>query len=1693
MLALSVALNPGPPPQSADAVTTTGAVPTINLQLSNSTPASIPQDIFPKNITPATLSTPLPTPRARIEETTQLVYCCSLLSMTQPLSPISDTGELQDFPLNEAQQQWVDLIDPMEQHHLRWLVEKVVRAFVEDEFKGSAAVIEVVLLAPILHHEMYRSLLCCFIAQFEQSKLLDVIVLQGLVQLIEYASVGYLVDDDLVRIATVLFKELSMTHNDASDHVFLLVLALGRVLDAMVAGKVKHLNRDRDHQPMLQLLDGLKGNDNAYLKYQAAYAHQALQYVPDNETPLQILWRHSKMAAASAPAVSSILKLDPSDLLQGLKSIQEIGASIAEVVKAGVEGYQPLRESAGTATRAAEGTLNYMKKHPWYFALQGTALFIRGGRLSDFKQVVIQAPCRNNVNFQWGICRQLGEIAADSLWDEGIRQQAVDFLGELFRNTTVWKQHADVKRWVITMLVQVSTMEDSSATVHARNLLKDLRTDSVIEFPGTYPLRSRLPLPTSFPLLSLAQEIPRVEYDLHRLKMQRIEEYKQAVYIAPLAKPNLQAPDVNLFPLIDKVEEFLAGEGHVMLILGDSGAGKSTFNNYLEYMLLQRYKPGGPIPLFINLPGLERPENELVEEQLRFYNFSEEKIRELKLHRQFLLICDGYDESQLLTNIYTTNAFNQYGQWNVKLLISCRTQYLGPDYSDRFAPKAIGQHYRTSNDVLFEAVIAPFSKSQIELYVEKYVPLEPRTWVKEDYMDKLTTIPNLMDLVKNPFLLTLALEALPMVVKGKADLTRLRITRVELYDIFVVHWLGVNKRRLQDLKLKEVKLEALGVLLDDGFERNGVLFQKELAAAIFQEQGGRPVVDYSQMRDRMSWKVRFFGLDPERSLLRESSLLSRAGNHYRFVHRSLLEYFFSCTIWDATRHADGFALQAFMDAAGNDISIVDHPLSHRTLVPEPSIIHFLVERVRLIHSFKQHLLALIELSKSDPQANQAAANAITILVRAGVRFNGSDLRGVRIAGADLSAGQFDSVQLQDSDLTAVTLTKAWIREANFIGARMEGIEFGELPYLQEDAEVLACAFSPDGSSFAAGLGSGKISIYNISTWTRISTFEGHTEGVKGLVYSPGGQQLLSGSIDKTVRIWDCKTGAAELIMEGHKKEVTAAVFSPSGKQVASASMDDSVILWDASTGAAVFVLADHSFGVTGVAYSADGNTIATCTYLGRVRTFDTNTGALSQMIKGNNYSSRCLAFSPDGQRIVMGGINNGMLQLRDAATLESMLIWKGHASTVTSVNFSPNGQMIISHSHDNLVKLWDSHTGSLISVFAGHAYSVTAAIFSPDNSRVAMGNRDQTIRLWELKSIGSALDAESSFGPRTNVAYSPDGRSLVSVIRRALVQQYDSDTGERGAVCHHGDCQAQSIVFSPTGLQVAFGGSKGDVRLWNIHTGAIELIIRSGTDWINDLAYSQTGDMLVVGSTDSTVQLWDATSGMPGRILSFNGVQVSSVAFSPNGRDVLAGFVSGEIHVWDGVSGESKKVMSSDIVGGCLLMYLPGTSRLISCHDPSYIDLEVRLWNEEGKDFRVILERDQKIRMRQIAFSSCGQWVATSHSATIDLWKKVSSESLLQDWKHVFVVEGCFNVVVRIAWRPDSLEFATASGDGSTRVWRVVEESGRASVQLVWGSGEAALVASGAVLNGTVGLSTSNRRLLEQRGSLSESSLRDVV
>jgi WD40 repeat protein len=66
------------------------------------------------------------------------------------------------------------------------------------------------------------------------------------------------------------------------------------------------------------------------------------------------------------------------------------------------------------------------------------------------------------------------------------------------------------------------------------------------------------------------------------------------------------------------------------------------------------------------------------------------------------------------------------------------------------------------------------------------------------------------------------------------------------------------------------------------------------------------------------------------------------------------------------------------------------------------------------------------------------------------------------------------------------------------------------------------------------------------------------------------------------------------------------------------------------------------------------------------------------------------------------------------------------------VNWSPEGDKIISGSFDNVIIIWDANSGSKLGSLTGHTGSVYGAHFSPQMDRVFSCSFDRTVKVWDL-------------------------------------------------------------------------------------------------------------------------------------------------------------------------------------------------------------------------------------------------------------------------------------------------------------------------------------------------------------------------
>ncbi len=1664
----------------------------IGLENRDSAPVSVP--FFSKNLSVPVIDDALPVAGKPPKTLQQLANGLILLSLKAQV-------DLEKITFSEQAQAWLDETEEADVKRLHNLATDVVRVFIDDQIK-ELSVAQVVILAPGLSKELFNALLKRLINGIERSTLLETDLLDGLAQMIRNAAPESLDTDDLVKIVEVISERLQNTHGQSEDHLYRLTVALSRVLDAMT-DYVQDVDRERLREPLLGYLKGLRSSSNPYLVYQAAYACQALAHVPDDETPWQgTVRRGSSILKGVSGLISAVKGFDLNQIVDSLGNIADgVGGpgGVWDTIIEVHETVTSLAESGQDFVSCLKEGLTFEKKEDWYKALEGVDVLLQQRKLSDVEEFVRQVRCRQHKAFQWGLIERLGQLAANPQLDEETQLGALRFLGDLYANDALWGKSASAKKRIIQIIKELSI--ESNVTQEAKALLTFLAQVGDEPKRALYAASQKDPMMGPEPLykqpilasnalnlLERAQNKPKVEDHLLQLKRERLKAWKEdeRLYVKPLGKAKFH--DTETFDLTEKVDAFLSNpDKKTLLLLGDSGAGKSTFNSALEARLWQAYYLNNTeqkrIPLLIALPEIDDPTRELVEKHLSLKGFSQKQIRELKKNHEFVFILDSYDESQQSRNLYLANKINQEGGWQGQMIIGCRSEYFGEDDQSRFEPKDRTQ--------LQKIVIAPFSDQEIERYTEAYAKANPLGWSSERYQEVLNSIPHLKELVTNPFMLKITLDVLPRLTNQEQELTETSLTRLALYDEFVEQWFERGKQRfLNEKNLQGQEKKVFEELIDEGFTKNGIAFVKALAVQIYERQRGNPIVKYVRFEDQKTWKQEFFGPEDEKRLLREAWPVNHNKNHYQFIHKSLLEYFVARALWEPNQPSQTVQKTAL--------------LNQLHLVKDTAVLGFLAERVRQEPVFKAQLLDFIEHSKWE-DVQIAAANALTILVRAQVPLSAHDFSGIRVTGADLRYGVFDHTKFNRADLTDGNLQGAWLRGAQFHETKLTGVEFGEKPTLEIGGTAEACTYSPDGRWLAVGTDKGLIQLYKAESLTLLASCKGHDGYVHSVSFSGDGKWLASGGRDKRVKLWSVASEPGGLVdtytYTGHTKTVGSVSFSRDGKWIASGSYDRSVKLWSVAseTRGQVYTYEEgHSDCVTSVSFSGDGQWLASggrdkCVKLWSVAS---ETRGLVHTYEGHDKTVSDVSFSNDGKWLASGS-EDGSVKLWSVASETRGLVhtYEGHRGYVISVSFSPDGQWLASGGYDRSVKLWSvaSEPRRLVHTYEGHHKTVRIVSFSDDGKWLASGSKDGSVKPWSVASATQSLahTYEGHHDSVHSVSFSRNGQWLASGSEDGSVKLWSAASEPWGPVhtyTYEGHHKAvSSVSFSDDGKWLASGSYDRSVKLWSVASKSRRLVCtyKGHHDGVTSVSFSGDGKWLASGGRDKCVKLWSVASEPWGLVDTYtytgHAKTVSSVSFSPDGKWLASGSYDHSVNLWSVASEPRRLVHTYEGHHGSVrsVNFSPNGQWLASGSE----DGNVELWSVASEPRGLVRTyKGHRGYVISVSFSPDGQWLASgSEDGSVKLWSLASTSR-----KCVATIQGCNGDVNSVAWQKSAEGYpmlATGGKDKAVRLWKIEKEGEGIRVILSWTSYQATLTAADASIKAPQGLSSMNALLLKQRGA----------
>jgi WD40 repeat protein len=250
-----------------------------------------------------------------------------------------------------------------------------------------------------------------------------------------------------------------------------------------------------------------------------------------------------------------------------------------------------------------------------------------------------------------------------------------------------------------------------------------------------------------------------------------------------------------------------------------------------------------------------------------------------------------------------------------------------------------------------------------------------------------------------------------------------------------------------------------------------------------------------------------------------------------------------------------------------------------------------------------------------------------------------------------------------------------------------------------------------------------------------------------------------------------------------------------------------------------------------------------------VQIFDLVSGSLETTIR-SSLDVVTAALSPNGQ-VLAWSMDDNTIQLVRISDQKVLHTLSGHTDMVTKLRFSPDGDFLVSASHDNSVRVWNMNGEELRSLQPVEALGIG---ISKDGSTLATVSFDGPVSLWDLDTLEKIKDLAASGGYDTSDAeFSPDGQYLAADLATGIFLWQVSD----GSLVWNEVKNSMAVAFSPDGKYLAYSD-------------------------VND------GNKVTLASPDAA-QIFRTMEGMQS--------PVWELFFSPD-ASFLAATDSREIHVW---------------------------------------------------------------------------------------------------------------------------------------------------------------------------------------------------
>jgi hypothetical protein len=219
------------------------------------------------------------------------------------------------------------------------------------------------------------------------------------------------------------------------------------------------------------------------------------------------------------------------------------------------------------------------------------------------------------------------------------------------------------------------------------------------------------------------------------------------------------------------------------------------------------------------------------------------------------------------------------------------------------------------------------------------------------------------------------------------------------------------------------------------------------------------------------------------------------------------------------------------------------------------------------------------------------------------------------------------------------------------------------------------------------------------------------------------------------------------------------------------------------------------------------------------------------------------------------------------------------------------------------IRLWNTENWTLIRVLKGHQQILFDIQFSPEGDQLISGAWDGQCLIWNLQDeevVGMDLGNKSPY----TVRFSPNGlyfflsdlNKETQMLERDSRQQFRTLTGHTDVV--------SSMSFSRDGQTIVTGSWDGMVKVWDMKTGMLLQKMTAHSGQVNAVTIDHKKNTIISGAADNLILVWDPVNNKMVMELKGHAAPITSLIASYDGTRLYSLSEDGMFKVWDLLSGK---------------------------------------------------------------------------------------------------------------------------------------------------------------------------------------------